>query len=138
MNVIIDTSVWSLAFRRSEADLNPVERNIRSELAELIRETRARVIGPVCQELLSGIRERKLFDLIWGDMSSFYEEPLTLVDFRRGAEIANGLRSRGLTAHLVDSLICAVAMDREFSIFTTDEDFRQYSKHIPIKFHLPR
>ena len=138
MNALVDTSVWSLAYRRSAASLNPTERKLRSELAELMRESRVKVIGPVCQELLSGIRDRNQFDLIWGDLLAFSEEALTLWDYRRGAEISNQLRSKGITGHIVDCLICAVALDRGFSVFSTDQDFRHYAKHIPIRLHALR
>jgi hypothetical protein len=52
VNVQIDTSVWSLALRRSSRNLNLLEKTIASELAELIHEGRARVIGLIRQELL--------------------------------------------------------------------------------------
>jgi len=138
MNALIDTSIWSLAYRRADADLNSGEKKLREELSELIREMRVRVIGPVCQELLSGIRNRKRFDVIWSDLSSFDEEPLTLWDYKRGADISNELRAKGITGALVDCLICAVAIDRGFSVFTTDEDFRHYAKHLPLRLHVAR
>jgi predicted nucleic acid-binding protein len=138
MNVIIDTSVWSLAYRRAEADLNPLERRMKLEVAQLIRELRARVIGPICGELLSGIKERAKFEEIWRDFAAFYEEPLTLLDYRRGAELSNQLRAKVVTGHLVDCLLCAVAIDRGYAVFTADEDFRHYAKHIPLRLHLPR
>jgi len=37
-----------------------------------------------------------------------------------------------------DMLICAIAMAREWSIFTSDPDFRNYSKVLPVKLHTPR
>jgi len=138
MNALIDTSVWSLAYRRKHDNLNPLERKHRAELVELIQETRVRVIGPVCQELLSAIRDVSQFELIWRDMESFDEEPLAIRDYRRGAEISNTLRAHGITGNLVDCLICAVAIDRGLSVFTTDQDFQHYSKHVPIRLHVPR
>jgi len=56
MNVLVDTSVWSLALRRKNESLTTNERFLVTELSELIREGRARVIGLVRQELLSGIK----------------------------------------------------------------------------------
>ena len=138
MNVLIDTSVWSLAYRRAEADLNPLEKRMKLEVAELIREMRARVVGPICGELLSGIRDRSKFEEIWRDFAAFHEEPLTLWDYRRGAELSKQLRDKGVTGHLVDCLLCAVAIDRGFSVFTADKDFRHYAKHIPVRLHVPR
>ena len=138
MNALVDTSVWSLAYRRNDADLSAMEKRLRGELTELIREMRVRVIGPVCQELLSGIRDRKRYDVIWKDISSFDEEPLTLWDYKRGADVSNELRARGITGALVDCLICAVAIDRGLTVFTVDEDFRHYAKHLPLRLHTPR
>jgi len=61
MNVLVDTSVWSLALRRREVD---EESEIVRELRELIVEGSAVIIGPIRQELLSGIRiEYRLLDL---------------------------------------------------------------------------
>jgi hypothetical protein len=57
MMVLVDTPVWSLALRRKPDDLNPRQRQLTETLAELIREGRVQLLGPVRQELLSGIRE---------------------------------------------------------------------------------
>ena len=51
MNVIVDTSVWSLALRRTPARTSAEA----AELAELIREGRVAMIGAVRQEILSGV-----------------------------------------------------------------------------------
>ena len=52
MNVLVDTSVWSLALRRNKPRGTAEER----ELTELIREGRVAIIGPIRQELLSGVK----------------------------------------------------------------------------------
>lgn len=56
MNVLLDTSVFSLALRRKNGGLRTNERLFVTELSELIREGRARMIGLIRQELLSGIK----------------------------------------------------------------------------------
>ena len=60
MIAVIDTSIWSLALRRSRGPLSPEAR----ELAELVREGRTAMIGPVRQELLSGIKSGQQFQLV--------------------------------------------------------------------------
>ena len=62
MNVLVDTSVWSLALRRKPEGLTAPERLIVDELADLTREGRVRVIGLVRQELLSGIRSAAQYE----------------------------------------------------------------------------
>ena len=52
MKVIVDTSVWSLALRRdANESLAPDQ-----ELRHLIHDHRVQMIGPIRQEILSGIR----------------------------------------------------------------------------------
>ncbi|MCI5148246.1 MAG: hypothetical protein D3916_02395 [Candidatus Electrothrix sp. MAN1_4] len=46
MKVIVDTSVWSLALRRSAPENNPYVHKLK----ELIKETRAQIIGPIRQD----------------------------------------------------------------------------------------
>ena len=50
MKVLVDTSIWSLAFRRKKNQA-PEERKLKEELIELVREVRATIIGPIRQEL---------------------------------------------------------------------------------------
>jgi hypothetical protein len=68
MMVLVDTPVWSLALRRKPEQLSPRERQLTETLAELVRAGRVQLLGPVRQELLSGIREeaqvRKLRDYL--------------------------------------------------------------------------
>ena len=59
MRALVDTTIWSLALQRR--DPKPVERVLIAELSELIREMRATIIGPVRQEVLSGIPDKKVF-----------------------------------------------------------------------------
>ncbi|MFO7766132.1 MAG: hypothetical protein R6V33_06850 [Pelovirga sp.] len=55
MNVLVDTCIWSLALRRKKSEQDAVV----NELGELISEGRAQLIGPIRQELLSGIKNKK-------------------------------------------------------------------------------
>ncbi|MGB0014507.1 MAG: hypothetical protein WBQ03_23135, partial [Candidatus Sulfotelmatobacter sp.] len=61
MLVLVDTPIWSLALRRAPSDLNSLEQLLTSALKELIRDGRAQIVGPVRQELLSGVRQEKTF-----------------------------------------------------------------------------
>lgn len=50
MNVLVDTSVWSLALRRAPRNLSSAEKAIVAEVAGLIDEGGAKLIGLVRQE----------------------------------------------------------------------------------------
>jgi len=138
VNVVIDTSVWSLALRRKVQNLSAAEHALVAELRELIQEGRTRLIGPVRQELLSGIKSADQYEHLRRVLGAFRDEPMNTADFEAAAKASNACRSKGIVVSIVDSLICAVALSRQWSIFTTDPDFRSYAKVLPIKLHSPR
>ena len=131
MNVLVDTSVWSLAFRRvSPQDDAPVR-----ELRRLIEELRAQMIGPVRQEILSGIRETARFDALRQALRAFPDLRIVIEDYERAAEFFNVCRQKGIQGSNTDFLICAVAVGHDLAIFTTDQDFQRYQAQIPIQLH---
>lgn len=138
MNALVDTSVWSLALRRRARDLNPAERSTVAELAELIKEGRARIIGLVRQELLSGIRSPAQYEKLRLSLRAFPDEPLDTRDYEAAAEASNDCRARGVVVSVVDILICSIALARGWSIFSTDPDFKNYAGILPIKLHALR
>jgi len=46
-------------------------------------------------------------------------------------------RSHGVQGSNVDFLICAAAYSYRTAIFTTDNDFRHFARHLPIKLYEP-
>jgi len=48
------------------------------------------------------------------------------------------MRAKGIVVSIVDILLCAVAMKREWAVFTTDPDFLSYAKVLPLTLHTPR
>ncbi len=138
MNVLVDTSVWSLALRRKARDLNASEKSTVAELSELIREGRARIIGLIRQELLSGIKSPSQYEKLRATLRAFPDLPVTTADHEAAATASNACRAKGVVVSLVDILICAIALARHCSIFTTDPDFQNYARILPIKLHSPR
>ena len=138
MNVLVDTSVWSLALRRKAQDLGAGERSAVAELAELIKEGRARIIGLVRQELLSGIKTSGQYERLRGILRGFPDEPIGTSDYEAAAKASNDCRTKGIAVSVSDILICAIALARDWSIFAADPDFKTYARILPIKLHLPR
>lgn len=131
MKVIVDTSVWSHAFRRDHL----VDAPEALELRRLIKDFRASIIGPIRQEILSGIPNAKQFATLRGLMSAFVDEPLVAEDYERAASFFNRCRAKGIQGSHVDFLICSVAASRGRPIFSTDKDFAGYAKVLPIKLY---
>jgi hypothetical protein len=138
MTVLVDTSVWSLALRRQARQLTVQQKHLCDELAELIREARARLIGPVRQELLSGIRSEAQYERLRRALRAFEDPALAVEDYEEAARVTNLCRARGVAGSPTDFLICAVALQRQWPIFTTDDDFRRYARLLPLQLHEPR
>ncbi|NOR44634.1 MAG: PIN domain-containing protein [Candidatus Delongbacteria bacterium] len=136
MKIIVDTSVWSLALRKKTLTEN--EKRIVKELRELIYEFRVVIIGSIRQELLSGISDETKFKNLRDKLKSFDDLPLDQKDYEKAAEISNICRRKGIQGSHIDFLICATAVNRQISIFTTDKDFKNYSDVINLKLHSVR
>lgn len=133
MIVLVDTPVWSLALRRRPADLNPREQQLIETFTELVREGRVQLLGPVRQELLSGIREGAQFRKLRDYLRAFPEQPLEAADYEEAAHMNNRCRARGVAGSAIDFLICAAAHRRNWSIFTTNHDFHNYASVLPLR-----
>lgn len=131
MRILVDTSVWSAALRRGK---NASSREA-DELRNLIADHRVEIIGPIRQELLSGIRETPQFKTLEKHLAAFPDIPLTTDDYVAAAEFFNICKSKGVQGSNTDFLICAVAVRCGMPIFTTDKDFALFVKHIPIELH---
>jgi predicted nucleic acid-binding protein len=135
MNVLVDTSVWSLALRRKPRDLNSRERLLVTELTELISDGRAGIIGIIRQELLTGIKTTAQFEELRSTLRAFRDEPIDTDDYEAAAKAGNACRAKGVAVSVVDMLICAVASRRGMAILTTDPDFINYARCLTLKLH---
>ena len=136
MRVLVDTSVWSLALRRSGA-LAEEDRSLVDELHELIDDVRVAMIGPIRQELLSGIPSQAQFEALKEKLQAFEDLPLGRDDYERAASFFNTCRSCGVQGSQTDLLICAVGAGMGIPIFTSDKDFPLYAQHLPVSLHRP-
>ncbi|MEK7794819.1 MAG: PIN domain-containing protein [Candidatus Hydrogenedentota bacterium] len=131
MDVLVDTTIWSAALRRDTRTRNGAV----DELQALIVQGRARIMGPIRQELLSGIRSERQFDEVGRYLAPFPDLILNSDDFITAASYFNKCRAHGVQGSGVDYLICSVAHRNGLSIFTTDKDFERFAKHLPIILH---
>jgi predicted nucleic acid-binding protein len=121
MIVLADTSVWSLALRRKKsAILNSGEQRLMQLLSEAMQEGRIRIIGPIRQELLSGIKDQAQFDRLKAKLDAFRDEPLETADYEHAARLYNAAMAHGIRCGTIDILICAVALRREWEVLSND------------------
>jgi predicted nucleic acid-binding protein len=130
VNIVVDTSVWSLLLRREQRnEENVFLKRLRDHLQS---EDIIHLVGPVLQELLDGIKHQKQFDLLVE-----YLEPFPLIqcirtDFVTAARLKNICRNKGIQASSIDFLIASVCVNRKYPLLTSDNDFGLIANHFPL------
>ena len=130
MSYLVDTSVWSLAFRRDTPADSPevVELKRALETGDTIF-----VTGLVLQELLQGFNKPRAYDQI---VEHFGALPLLTPereDHIEAANLRNGCRKKGIQIGTIDALLAQLCISRELGLLTTDKDFTQIAKIFPLK-----
>ncbi len=128
--VIVDSDVWSEAFRKKGKKSKEVIR-----LQELIEEDEVLVIGSIRQEVLSGIKDGSRFEEIKEAMRAFPNQGINDSVFELAASFFNLCRSKGIQGSHTDFLISACAVSWKAEILSKDKDFQRYSKYIPIELY---
>jgi len=98
VNVLVDTSVWSLSLRRTSQAVHPCA----EELTKLIHEERVVMIGVIRQEILSGVKHANQFAKLRDQLRAFRDLPAETEDFERGAEFYNKCRTKGIQGSTID------------------------------------
>ena len=128
--VLVDTCVWSAALRRKKAPATPEEAIM---LKRLIQQHRAVMIGPILQEVLTGIRHEVQFTGLQTKLAAFKLLSITPADYMQAARYSNTFRSKGIQGSHTDFLIAAMGIKYQIPVFTTDNDFAHYQAHIPVQ-----
>lgn len=125
--IIVDTSVWSMAFRRRSWPNDEMPGVIKL-LQKLTREKEhLGVPGVVLQELLSGVKDPAQGERIKVLMEGY---PLLLANedhHVEAANISNVCRRAGISAATIDSLIAAQCIMLDGLLLTLDDDFKRIS-----------
>jgi predicted nucleic acid-binding protein len=132
MNIIVDTTIWSKYFRRKYHEQNLT---IINEMTRLIEDQKVFIIGPIRQELLSGISNSNVFNKLRIRMKAFIDFKITTADYELAAEYYNNCMKKGIQGSAIDLLICAISVRNKFEIYTEDGDFKFYKKYLPIKLY---
>jgi hypothetical protein len=128
--LFVDTSVWSLAFRRDRQASAP-------EVIELARAIEAGeqlfTTGLVLQELLQGFSGPRSRDQI---IKHFSVLPLLTPERRdhiAAAELRNTCRRHGVQIGTIDALLAQLCLRRDLTMLAADNDFRYVAKHCGLK-----
>jgi len=126
----IDTSVWSLAFRRDQPASAPEVRVLRHALesGETIVTT-----GLILQELLqgfSGPRARKDIIERFTALPSLIPDRQDHID---AAELRNRCRRTGVQIGTIDALLAQLCIRHKLTLVTTDKDFVRVASHCSLR-----
>jgi predicted nucleic acid-binding protein len=127
---LVDTSVWSLAFRRDETVTGPEVGALRQALesGELVVTT-----GLVLQELLQGFAGPRARREI---IERFAALPLIAPDRQDhidAAELRNRCRRAGVQIGTIDALLAQICVRHQLTLLTTDNDFVRAAAHCPLQ-----
>ena len=121
MNLVVDTSVWSLILRRPQVEVdNPFVQAFRRHLTA---EDGLFLIGNILQELLDGLRSQSQFQRLRRSLEPF---PLLVPNRTTSIEAARlrtACREKGIQAGPIDCLIAATCIEQGFPLLTADRDF---------------
>ena len=130
LSLFVDTSVWSLAFRRDAPALS-------GEVRELVRALGAGdsiiVTGLVLQELLQGFSGPKHRRLI---IERFAALPLIAPDRNdhiEAAEMRNRCRRAGIQIGTIDAIFARLCVRHDLTMLAADNDFRNMAKICGLK-----
>lgn len=129
--ILVDTCIWSESFRR----VQPGQMDVVETLGSLIKRRQAQMIGPVRQEVLSGIKDVHQYQRLRDILRAFPDLKIERDDFELAAEYSNTCRRKGIQGSDVDFLICAVAERHNLLVFTLDRDFIHYAKCLPVQLY---
>lgn len=130
MTLFVDTSVWSLAFRRDQVSAAAQVRVLRDALeggGTIV------VTGLVLQELLQGFTGPKARKDI---IDRFAALPLLAsdrLDHIDAAQLRNRCRRAGLQIGTIDAVIAQLCIRHDLMLLTTDNDFVRAARHCPLR-----
>ena len=134
MSLFVDTSVWSLAWRRDQASSAP-------EVSELERALKSGdsiyTTGLVLQELLQGFSRPKAHKQI---IEHFSALPLLVPDRQdhiQAADLRNACHRKGKQVGTIDALIAQLCVRHDLVILTTDKDFQQIATVVSLSVWTP-
>lgn len=134
MALFVDTSVWSLAYRRDSPPDIPQVDALRTALLGGEQITTS---GVVLLELLRGFVPSRAQHLIREQLGTVpFIEPKRN-DYVAAAALSNACRRKGVQLETIDALVAQLCIRAELTLLTTDADFSHASRHIPLRVWTP-
>jgi len=127
VNLVVDTSVWSLVLRRPRVDDSNI--HVQAFRQHLESNNRLFLTGNILQELLEGLRSPKQFDQLVQLLEPFPLLELDRSTYITAARFRTLCRAKGVQASPVDFLIAAACTQHGYPLLTADQDFSRIARH---------
>lgn len=130
MSLFVDTSVWSLAFRRDAPSTAP---QVEALIQGIGSGQTILTTGLVLQELLQGFSGPKARNQILDRISAVPMLMPDREDHVRAAELRNRCRRSGVQVGTIDALLAQLCIRHDLQMLTTDDDFTHMSYHCALR-----
>ncbi len=128
--MLVDTSVWSLAFRR---DAPPDLGEIGALRLALERGDSIVCTGLVLQEVLQGYSGAKARERLLDKFGALPMINPDRVDHVEAAELRNHCRRHGVQLGTIDALIAQLCIRYGLTLLSTDGDFKHAAKYCRLR-----
>ena len=130
MSLLVDTSVWSLAFRRDSAMAVAEVNSLRHALdgADQVFTT-----GLVLQELLQGFSGPKARSQLIERFAALAFLQPDREDHIETAGIRNSCRRSGVQIGTIDAVLIQLCVRHDLVLLSSDNDFRSAVKHVKFR-----
>jgi len=130
VSLLVDTSVWSLAFRR---DGQPGVPEVAALRGALLGAEQVFTTGLVLQEVLQGFAGPRNRDQLVERLSVLAFLQPDKLDHIAAADIRNACRRRGVQIGTIDALLIQLCQRYDLTLLTTDQDFHAASQHVDVR-----
>jgi predicted nucleic acid-binding protein len=119
--ILVDSSVWIDFFSSSPGRAG-------AELRRMIEEAEPFALtGVVVAEVLQGLtRDTRRIEQYLAQWEML--EPHGLETYREAAAVYRAARAKGITPTTINTVIAAIALDHNASVFTLDQDFSRIAR----------
>jgi hypothetical protein len=125
--VLIDTSVWILALRKSPPPA------VKDEVAHLLAENRAAIVPLIRLELLGGTKSLNEFNRLKNRLSALHQISADEANWETAIQLAFKLRQQGKIIPYTDIIIASAAIINNCTLLHCDKHFDLMAENTDLK-----
>jgi predicted nucleic acid-binding protein len=130
VSLLVDTSVWSLAFRRDTEMMIPEVKTLQYALEG---SDQVFTTGLVLQELLQGFAGPKARGQLIERFAALGFLQPDREDHIEAAEVRNSCRRHGVQIGTIDAVLVQLCLKHDLVLLSSDNDLRSAAKHIKFR-----